>query len=252
MRRRGLIFAAPIGLAPLGATATGLLPTGAMSEIPETIAPERRDVARTVTATAELLPALDVEVGAQVSGQLSRLLVAEGDQVEAGQLLAEMDPRRAAAELLRAEAALAALEAEIRMAEEQAGIAARQHERLARLGARGVSAPAAIEDAASQRVIAEARLHVLEAQKRQAEAALETAQINLQNTRILAPIAGTVTQVMASQGQVLNATNTAPPILRLADLSDMRLRRTLGGRCLARPARAARLVHRDRRGCPRG
>ncbi|MCX7685831.1 MAG: efflux RND transporter periplasmic adaptor subunit [Acetobacteraceae bacterium] len=227
MRRRGLLYAAPVGLALLGAAATGQLLSASPPAAPETITPQRRDVARTVTATAELLPAREVEVGAQVSGQLSRLLVAEGDRVEAGQLLAEIDPRRAAAELLRAEAALAALEAEILIAGEQAAMARRQHERLARLGARGVSAPAAIEDAASQRAIAEARLTVLQAQKRQAEAAAETAQLNLQNTRILAPIAGTVTQILARQGQVLNATNTAPVILRIADLSEMRLRAEL-------------------------
>ncbi|WP_051212874.1 efflux RND transporter periplasmic adaptor subunit [Rubritepida flocculans] len=229
MRRRPklLMLAGLTGLALLAAAATGRLPATTPAAGPETIAPQRRDVARTVTATAELLPAREVEVGAQVSGQLSRLLVTEGDRVEAGQLLAEIDPRRAAAEVLRTEAALAALEAEIRIAAEQAAIAARQHERLARLGVRGVSAPAAIEDAASQRTIAEARLHVLEAQQRQAEAALETAQLNLQNTRILAPIAGTVTQIIARQGQVLNATNTAPLILRLADLSEMRLRAEL-------------------------
>lgn len=226
MRRR-LLFAVPVGLALLCAAATGQMIPAAAPAAPTTILAERRDVARTVTATAELLPAREVEVGTQVSGQLRRLLVTEGDRVEAGQLLAEIDPRRAAAEVLRTEAALAALEAEIRIATEQAAIAARQHDRLERLGARGVSAPAAIQDAASQRAIAEARLHVLEAQRRQAEAALETARINLQNTRIVAPIAGTVTQILARQGQVLNANNSAPPILRIADLSEMRLRADL-------------------------
>jgi macrolide-specific efflux system membrane fusion protein len=216
----GLLAVAGLAVAGLGAG------KGSPPAV-EAIEPQRRDIARTVTATAELLPIRELEVGAQVSGQLRRLLVREGDRVEAGQLLAEIDPARAEAELLRAEAALAALEGEIRMAAEQAAMAARLAERTARLGARGVSASATVEDAASQQLIAEARLEVLQAQKRQAEAALRTARINLENTRILAPIAGTVTQIIARQGQVLNATNTAPVILRLADLSRMRLRAEL-------------------------
>ena len=227
MRLPRLALIVLAGLAVAGAAAMVAMPAAAPSTEPASIVPVRRDVSRTVTATAELLPVREVEVGAQVSGQLRRVLVREGDQVEAGQLLAEIDPRRAAAEVLRAEATLAALAAELHIATEQARMATRRHERLARLGTRGVSAPAAIEEAAGESSIAEARLQVLEAQQRQAEAALETARLNQQNTSILAPISGTVTQILAREGQVLNANNSAPLVLRLADMSEMRLRADL-------------------------
>ena len=81
---------------------------------------ERADLEETITAQGKLEPKEYVIVGAQVSGQLSKLHVAIGDRVETGQLIAEIDPRILEARVAADRARLAALEAQL--AEQRAQI----------------------------------------------------------------------------------------------------------------------------------
>ena len=69
----------------------------------------RRDLAETVTAQGKLEPKSYVDVGAQVSGQLSRLHVQIGDVVDKGQLIAEIDPRIFATRVASGQARIASL-----------------------------------------------------------------------------------------------------------------------------------------------
>ncbi len=67
--------------------------SGSQQDVPqltETIG--RGDIERNVMATGSLKPSLQVNVGAQVNGQLTKLYVKQGDRVTRGQLLAEIDP----------------------------------------------------------------------------------------------------------------------------------------------------------------
>ena len=103
MTRRWILLAAA---ALLVLVAAGMLwrqdtPTALPPGI-EFVPVTRQDVTETVTAQGKLEPKSFVDVGAQVSGQLSRLHVAIGDGVEKGQLIAEIDPRIYAARVARA------------------------------------------------------------------------------------------------------------------------------------------------------
>jgi len=77
-----------------------------------------RDLARTVTVIGPVEPIRSVSVNALTSGTVMRMLVQEGDRVRAGQLIAGLDGREAAAQLERARAVLANAEAALRRAEE--------------------------------------------------------------------------------------------------------------------------------------
>jgi membrane fusion protein, macrolide-specific efflux system len=183
----------------------------------------RGDISRTVAAGGKLMPSREVDVGAQVSGQLRRLHVAEGDHVERGTLLAEIDPTLAQAKLVEAEAAVEVLQADLTARNAELVQAQASIERLRKLAAKNIVSGAELDIAVSEHAVAQASTLSLQAQIRQAEAALETARANIDYTRIVAPMTGTVISVAAREGQTLNANNAAPLILQIADLTRMRV-----------------------------
>ena len=89
------------------------------------VTPRRLDVSETVTAQGKLEPKSYVDVGAQVSGQLSRLHVEIGDVVDKDQLIAEIDPRIFASRVASDQARIASLTAQLAQQQaEQGGLAA--------------------------------------------------------------------------------------------------------------------------------
>lgn len=174
-----------------------------------------------VTAQGKLEPKQFVDVGAQVSGQLERIHVEIGDDVEAGQLLAEIDPRVYEARVRADEARLKALEA-ARMEQEALVSQARQKlERNQRLLKSRAVAEQTHEDAETALKVAEAKLLSIEAQTDEAQSTLDGDRTNLEYTKIYAPIAGTVVLKGVREGQTLNSSQSAPTIVQLADLDTM-------------------------------
>ncbi|STS99396.1 macrolide-specific efflux protein MacA [Klebsiella michiganensis] len=68
----------------------------AQAESIDTVTLDRGDIEKVVLASGIIKPAVQVSVGAQVSGQLRKLYVRQGERVRKGQLLAEIDPDAAA------------------------------------------------------------------------------------------------------------------------------------------------------------
>ena len=179
----------------------------------------RGNIESTVVAAGIVQPVSYVDVGAQTSGKLKSLKVKRGDHVVKEQLLAEIDPVLADTALTSASASLGNFTDQ--RADKQAALvlAKVQYSRSRDLFAKGfVSASdrdvtraaynAAVADAAS-----------LSAQMKQAAAAVNTAKANLGYTKITAPMAGEVVSISTLEGQTLNANQSAPNILRIADIS---------------------------------
>src|SRR5690606_32216275 len=82
----------------------------------------------------------------------------------------------------------------------------------------------AVEQADASLRSANAQIKALQAQIRQLESQLKEARADLGYTRIHAPMSGTVVDQLANQGQTLNANQTAPIIVQIADLSTMTVR----------------------------
>lgn len=182
---------------------------------------ERGDVEELVTALGTLEPGDYVDVGAQVSGQLTRLHVDVGDSVEQGQLLAEID---ASVQQTQVDAGLAELEglrAQLEQREAELNLAELQYQRQQRLRAANATSDDAFQSARSTRVITRAQIKVLKAQIRQKQASVEGDQANLGYAKIYAPRSGTVVSLEAREGQTLNANQTTPTLMRIADLSTM-------------------------------
>ncbi len=178
----------------------------------------RMDIEESVLASGTLEALKTVAVGAQVSGQLEKLHVRLGDQVKKGQLLAEIDPVLQQNSLKDAEASLENVQAQIRSKKallQQYELAYRRQKELA---AQDAASQADLESAQAQLDTARADLAALNAQAKKARIAVDTAKANLDYTRIVAPMDGVVISIDTEEGQTVVSAQTAPTILKLANL----------------------------------
>ena len=210
-----------------GAAVLALIVAGALwatrgpATIFETTAVKRGSIEASVTAIGTLQPQTYVDVGAQVSGQITRLHVQPGTMVEKGQLLAEIDPSVQQATVDAGRAALAGLRAQLADQQAQHRLAGQQHVRQTQMAKFDSTPLAELETAEATLASAAARIDHLKAQIDQTQASLKADEARLGYTRIYAPMAGSVVGLDAKEGQTLNATYQTPNILRIADLSAM-------------------------------
>lgn len=172
----------------------------------ETAVVERMDIGATVLATGVIRPQVgaEVAVGSRVSGVLKRLHVTVGDRVRRGALLAELDPTEFEA---RHQGALAMLET----ARVERDFAAQQYERAQNLMREQVIAQTEFDQA-------ERAFRAATAGEREAEANLSSARIQLDYTRIHAPISGVVATVTTQVGETVAASFAAPTFVTIIDL----------------------------------
>ncbi|HDL7972556.1 TPA: biotin/lipoyl-binding protein, partial [Yersinia enterocolitica] len=188
-------------------------------QLTETIG--RGDIERNVMATGSLKPSLQVNVGAQVNGQLTKLYVKQGDRVTRGQLLAEIDPTLQQNELRKSEAELQSAQAQKQASQALLRQYLLEFRRQQTLAKEGSGVKSALEKAQAQYDSQLAQLHVNEAQIVQSQMAMETAKANLGFTRIMAPIDGEVLGIVTKEGQTIVSSQTAPTILVLANVDTM-------------------------------
>ena len=179
------------------------------------------DIEKTVTSLGALQPKDYVEVGAQVSGQLEKVHVEIGDRVEAGDLLAEIDPTVFETRVRTNKANLANLQAQLAQRKAELALARRQLTRNETLFAAKIISEDVLQTGETQVQVGVAAIAALEAQIDAAQATYDGDVANLGYTRIYAPMAGTVVSQTALEGQTLNANQSAPTILRIANLDIM-------------------------------
>ena len=171
-----------------------------------------------VLATGTLQAIRQVDVGTRVTGQLKSLRVKLGDQVHAGDLLAEIDPVLPENDLRAQKANLANLEAQKRAAEARLRTSKLEYIRQKGMIGGAATSRRDLESADAQSQVDDAALAALDAQAR---AQVEIAATNLGYTRIAAPIDGEVVAVLTQEGQTVVAAQIVPVILKLADLDAM-------------------------------
>ena len=157
----------------------------------QSVAVERGDLIVTAAATGVLEPIRKVEVTSKASGEILRLYVDIGDQVEPGALLAEVDPRdvRNAADQANAD---------IEVAQASIDIARRQVERSQELLESGVISTQEHESRTLDFANAQASLV-------KARTNLQLAQLRLEDVTIRAPMAGTILEKNVEEGQVIQS-----------------------------------------------
>jgi macrolide-specific efflux system membrane fusion protein len=185
---------------------------------------ERADLEDTVLATGTINAYRLVSVGARASGEVKRLHVALGDTVKAGQLIAEIDALTQKNTLRDTQAALRSAEALLQSQQatlKQNELAAKRQRDLA---AAEAGSAANLESAEAALDVARANVESQKAAVAQARISVDTAQVNLGYARVLAPISGTVVAIVTDQGQTVNAVQSAPTIVKIAQLDTMTIK----------------------------
>lgn len=177
-----------------------------------------RDIESSVLAVGTLRAADLVSVGAQVSGQIKSLAVHLGQRVTKGQLVAEIDAVPQINALHTAEANLASLHAQWQAGEATLEEAKLTLSRQQTMYAHDASAQQDLEAAQAAYDVARGNLASLTAQITAARIGVDTARVTVGYTRIVAPTDGVVVAVLAVQGQTVNANQTTPNLVMIANL----------------------------------
>ncbi len=173
-----------------------------------------------VSATGNLQPTNQVDVGSELSGIIEMVYVDDNDQVKKGQLLARLDVSKLQDAVAKSRANLAAAEAQVLQADASASEARANLERYKKVSElSGGKVPSAFEmdaaNAALQR--AESNLASERAGVAQAKAALRSDETNLAKASIRSPIDGVVLLRQVDPGQTVAASFQAPVLFSLAE-----------------------------------
>ena len=221
MKRRTIVLALLVAVAALGGFGWTQLRAPAAEVRPAIARAKVATLRETVLASGMLEAKRLVSVGARVSGQIKTLEIKLGDQVEQGQLLAQIDSRDQENAVLQAEASMAQIKAQITSKQSSLKRATQTLDRQTTLGKRDLTTSDLLESAEAEVKMIEADLEALQAQLSSAEVSVANAKVALERTQITSPIKGTVVAVVVKEGQTVNASQQAPTIVKIADLSTM-------------------------------
>jgi len=188
---------------------------------PTTVKVERGDVTQTVLATGTLEANSVTSVGAQVSGTIQTLPVKLGDVVKSGDLLAQIDSTNQQNAVKSSQAALTNLEVQLQSKQTDLSNAQAALDRANKLAPGNLISGADLQTAQANLASAQAAVASLNAQISQAQLAVDDANLALARTKITAPVGGTVVAVLVTQGQSVNANQSSPTMVKLADLDTM-------------------------------
>ncbi|PWD87483.1 efflux RND transporter periplasmic adaptor subunit [Ignatzschineria cameli] len=185
---------------------------------------ERDDLEVSILAYGKMEASDQIDVGAQVSGQIKKMYVKLGDSVKKGDLLVEIDDLPQQNAVKDSEARLKNMIASKAAKEAQLLNARINLERQQKLIQNGATTQNELDQAEATLKVLDAEVEALIAQIAQAQIALDTAELNLDYTKITSPIDGMVVATVVKEGQTVNSTQTAPTIVKVADLSTMTIK----------------------------
>lgn len=160
--------------------------------------------ASVLEATGYVTARRQATVSSKITGRVAEVRIEEGQQVAAGEVLAQLDATDAQAALALASAEVAAARSQLNDLEVQRVQAGRDAQRQRTLVARRLASPQSVEDAETRVASLTARLASQRVQITVAERSLAVAQVGLDNTVIRAPFAGVVTVKAAQPGEIVS------------------------------------------------
>jgi HlyD family secretion protein len=183
---------------------------------------ERQKIVQKVNGTGTIQPKTQVKISADVSGKITRLAVVEGQWVEKGALLLELDRARFLAAVESAEANVSSAEANAVLVRENMLRAEKEYNRSRELLEKGMESQATFDVLDAAYKVEAARYKSAQDQAEQARAALKQARDDLSKTTIYAPMAGTISDLNKERGEIAIGSQFQPDvILVIADLSEM-------------------------------
>ncbi|MCZ7650638.1 MAG: efflux RND transporter periplasmic adaptor subunit [Thermoanaerobaculia bacterium] len=221
MRRKGLWIA--LGVAGLAAVVVGSIvfqrqPKATPVQMAEV---GREDLQAKVTANGKVQAQRKVDISATIPGQITQLAVREGDQVEKGQFLLQIDAVNPRAAARSSEFSMEALRKDLDSARHQREQARLDAERAERNFGAGIVPQAEVDRARTAAATAEAAVLAAERRVEQARATLEGARDTLAKTTVRAPMDGIVTARRVEEGEVAVIGVQNSPGTVLLTISDM-------------------------------
>jgi HlyD family secretion protein len=189
---------------------------------------EARDLVAKVIASGNIRARVQVDMSSDISARIRTLHVREGQDVQQGELLMELDRTRFEAGVSRAQAALSQARAQASQQEANLIRARRENDRVRSLQARDslLVSQQQLDDAETNLRVAEANMESARFAVQQAEASVEEAQDQLNKTIFRAPMDGKVTRLNVEEGETVvmgTMNNPGSLILSISDLSVVEL-----------------------------
>jgi len=184
----------------------------------------RGNVEKTVVASGSVESVNEVDVGAQASGKITKLYVKLGQEIKKGEMIADIDSTTQINTLNTKKAALLSYQAQLKAKKTAYDVALSSYNRLSKLYTQKATSLDSVNTVKSTLDNAKAEVEAIEANIKQAEIEVNTAETNVGYTKITAPMDGTVISVPVSEGQTVNANQTTPTIVTIADLSKMKIK----------------------------
>ena len=180
---------------------------------------KRGDVVHSVLATGSLQAVKTVSVGAQASGEISKLYVKIGDHIKTGDKIAEID---ASTQINQRDSEKAALDvSKANLVSAQAKLAEAEHKYKRQQALKDAGTKEALDSARANLTVARAEVETAKAQIARSELSLKNASVALGHTTVKAPMDGVVIAVAVEEGQSINAVQSTPTIITLAQTSTM-------------------------------
>jgi len=185
---------------------------------------ERGDIRVSISATGTLNATSKVDVGSQISGQVTHVLVDFNDRVHKDQVIARIDPSTYEAQIAQGAAAVSSARASLATAQATLRNAEVDYARKAQLATQQLVAQGDADLARAQRDQARAQVASARAQINQQIASTQTSRLNLGRTVIRAPVDGVVLTRSIEPGQTVAASLQAPVLFQIAeDLARMEI-----------------------------
>jgi len=187
-----------------GAVIGGLSMKKGGEEAPEvqTTMVERAQIVQKVNATGKIQPKTQVKISADVSAKITRMDVKEGDWVEEGDLLLELDRERYLATVESEEANVRSAQANANVVKERMTQAEREYKRSKELVERRLESQAALDAAQAAFQVQVAQFQSVNDQVEQVKGRLKQVRDDLSKTTIYAPMAGTISDLNKEEGEI--------------------------------------------------
>ena len=236
MKKSLIILIVLLGVATIGGLLWSFFGSRKATQV-AMVMPETKTLVETVTASGKIQPEVEVKVTTEVSGQIIKLLVKEGDNVKKGDLLVQINPDiyesaldRANAALNQSKSSLASSKSRLAQARAQFVASDRAFQRSVTLYEQGAISQADYDQALSGFEVASAEIEASEEAVKSAEfqilsasAGKKEAADNLSRTTLIAPQDGTVTALTKEVGESVLGTSMmqGETIMKVSNLSNM-------------------------------
>lgn len=185
---------------------------------------QKGNITEKITASGIINPISTINIGTQVSGTISEIFVDYNSPVQKNQILAQIDPALFEASVAQKRAALDIARAQVEVVKNDIVYYKKHLDRIKKLNTSRYSADKELESAQRDYDNAVAQKMLNEAQVKQAEAALNSALIDLNYTKIVSPVEGIVVSKVVEVGQTVAASFQTPTLFNVAeDLTKMQI-----------------------------